>query len=412
MRRSVRNLARSFQSVWSHLFGHDVFISYARKESRGLARRMETVLKRRGFTVFRDYSGLIGGDAYRVKLRNAAARCRLHVLILGDKAVASSWVNKEVRARWAYARLMRRRKRLVDKPFFPVFDQSLDWTAARSLLLKTKEFHGFPINRPGREVSEWDALAIAGAVERTFKGWKARKLWRLAGGLLLSVLFALAGSAAWLHLSAKWRHESLAWQGVAESAEAGRRFLEAELAWSRAVAADGRTREALTPRYQAARERRLLTPVWRFDSPGPGLQWVGESGKQPVLVAADVDLTKLVFCRQDGASVSIPAGEDSSFRFARTEHGIVALAGESLWLIDLIASEADLQGVDTRPSPRSRPSCNEAHRPHPGRPFRPAMASSGRVDATPGFRCQGCSSSPSTPPLPDRCQGRSAGAER
>lgn len=339
MRRSIRNLVRSFQSVWSNLFGHDVFISYARKESRGLARRVEGVLKRRGFTVFRDYSGLIGGDAYRVKLRNAAARCRLHVLLLGEKAVASHWVNKEIRARWAYARLMRRRKQKAPRPFFPVFDQSLDWTVARPLLRKTQGFHGFPMSRPGREVSEWDVLAIAGEVERTFKGWRARKVWRLTGGIILAALLALVGLAGWLHLSAKWRQQSLAWQGVAESTEAERRFLQAEMAWARAVEADWRTRGALTPRYQAARGRRLLTPTWRFPSPGMSLQWIGSSGGQPLLVMANAKLTKLTFHRRDGRAATIPSGEDSSYRFVQTGQGIVALVGDTLWLVDLDAPE-------------------------------------------------------------------------
>lgn len=337
MSRLLHRLSRTFHAVWSQLFGHDVFISYARRESRGLARRIETLLKRRGFTVFRDYSGLTGGDAYRRKLRDAAARCRLHVLLLGDKAVASPWVNKEVNARWAYVRLLKRRRSKQKRPFFPVFDQSLDWSTARPRLRQTQGFHGFPINRPGRAVAEWDALAVAGAIEATFHGWRARKVWRLAGATLAIALLALVALSGWLHLSAQWRQQSLAWQSVAESAEAGRRYLEAEMAWSRAVAADERTRAALTPRYQSARAKRLLSPAWHHPAPHLSLQWIGQSAGLPVLVMRNADLSQLTFHRQDGRAVTMADHENSSPHFLQSDHGIVALVGESLTLVNLDA---------------------------------------------------------------------------
>lgn len=329
--RKRSRFTRTLGSAWASVFGHDVFISYARKESRGFARKLEQDLVRRGFTVFRDYSGLAGGDSYRVMLRNAAARCRLHVLILGDAALVSPWVKKEIRARQAYRRLKRLKR--GECPFFPVFAKDLDWSPAPAVVRGTREFHGFPVVASGREPASWNAAAIAKAVESAFDGKRSRVRWRLTGGLLLSLLVLLASISLWQRLSSGWRSRSLEFQSAAESAETGLRFPVAELAWARAAEADFRRKGELLPRYQAARGKRWLTPVLEVPIPNAGLRWLGCLDGQPVLAVQGRGESHIRLWMPNGWTAEIPTGEDSSHRFLEAEQGLVVLCGDRIWLV-------------------------------------------------------------------------------
>ena len=75
-----------------------VFISYARDESYGqsLAAETQVQLEEAGIEVFRDATGLKGGDFWLQKLEQELRASDVVVLILSKKVLSSKWVPNEI----------------------------------------------------------------------------------------------------------------------------------------------------------------------------------------------------------------------------------------------------------------------------------------------------------------------------
>lgn len=75
-----------------------IFISYARDISLGevLACNIQTQLEDADFNVFRDVTGLKGGDKWLQKLEQELRASELVVLVLSKKVLSSKWVNREI----------------------------------------------------------------------------------------------------------------------------------------------------------------------------------------------------------------------------------------------------------------------------------------------------------------------------
>jgi formylglycine-generating enzyme required for sulfatase activity len=75
-----------------------VFISYGRDESHGqnLATEIQDQLQAAGFDVFRDATGLKGGDFWLQKLEKSLRASDVVVLVLSEKVLHSKWVPNEI----------------------------------------------------------------------------------------------------------------------------------------------------------------------------------------------------------------------------------------------------------------------------------------------------------------------------
>ena len=77
---------------------HKVFISYARDESCGqdLAVEAQSQLELASFNVFRDVTGVKGGDFWLRKLEEELRASHIVVLVLSEKVLTSKWVPNEI----------------------------------------------------------------------------------------------------------------------------------------------------------------------------------------------------------------------------------------------------------------------------------------------------------------------------
>lgn len=78
------------------LLGYDFFISYARQDGTEYAVALERGLTERGFVVFRDETGLDGGERLSVAVQSAARKARRLIVIGTRAALDRPWISAEV----------------------------------------------------------------------------------------------------------------------------------------------------------------------------------------------------------------------------------------------------------------------------------------------------------------------------
>ena len=93
------------------LFGYDLFISYARFDASGYAQALADDLARLDYSSYLDREDLPGGEHLRGALTRALRRSKVLVLIGTRRALASPYIDLEVRSFLASSPAGSRRKR-------------------------------------------------------------------------------------------------------------------------------------------------------------------------------------------------------------------------------------------------------------------------------------------------------------
>jgi hypothetical protein len=313
-----------WQRLLDWLFGRDFFISYRWSDARDYAWRLAERLKSEGYDCFLDSDGFLKGDNWE-QIGDRELRKTSRLVLVGSPEVhESEAVARELRVFGAKG----------DRIIAIEFGDSLSRDRyPMSPVLALLDPAAIQQTEPSAALGDDPSDELIAELKRTFTVETTARRRRRAIQLTTVLLASLTLLAAWLHLSSEWRSRSLEFQAAAEAAEERRSFAEAEMAWARAAAVDFRRRNALLPRYQGARKRRLLTPAYQIDLDGDSLLWMGTRNGRLVLAFADSDETKIRLWSPEGRSVEIPKGEDWQQRFAGTDHGIAVLSGELVWLV-------------------------------------------------------------------------------
>lgn len=128
-RRTASAGSNPLGALATHLFGFDVFVSYAQSDGRFYALSLIEALQSRGIACWLDPQEIMPGTALSIQLRSAVRRSRVMVVIASDAARASRYVQLETEA---FLRL--------GKPIIPiVFDNTEGWWDRESSLARMLE---------------------------------------------------------------------------------------------------------------------------------------------------------------------------------------------------------------------------------------------------------------------------------
>lgn len=152
---------------------YDIFISYAREDSRFVDRLVQQ-LNRRGYTVFVDREEVRGGEAWRARIVHALTGSRALVIVLSRHFAASNMVTKEMAlAREAGVR------------FLPVLKESVTLPPNKIFYLNGINYLDF--TRSFEEGIK-DLLAVLPPPHDSWKVWEGK-----ARGAGKAALFSMAG---------------------------------------------------------------------------------------------------------------------------------------------------------------------------------------------------------------------------
>jgi len=330
------------QRAWAGIFGHDIFISYSRLDGREAAENLESCLKKAGFLVFLDQSGLQGADHLTASLQRSVRRCRLFVVLLTPGALTSHWVAKELDMRLLPRRHgfgWRRKSRV-----YPIFCNGVSPAELPFELQRLADMVGhkamFGVPFPASEG--------ASAIASVFVGWKQQK-WLKITLATVAMGIALLGIAIFWQWELARRSEKRAqWENEAGKAESELRFDVAANALALAASTDPRAKDRLWARYQAARELSWLTPQTQFDlRSGERAIWLGEHEGKPLVIIHNSENRYIRLLHESGEIARCSISGDTSPLVAQETTNIFVFAGTTLWKIPLTQNGSDIASLAT-----------------------------------------------------------------
>ncbi|WP_367616360.1 toll/interleukin-1 receptor domain-containing protein [Corallococcus exercitus] len=241
---------------WNRLWGHDLFISYSRRDALGYALQLDRKLTEAGFHCFRDEDRIWVGDHLPSKLLTAARRSRVLLVVLSPRALESRWVQEELATYLAVG---------GERQVIPLFFDRRHPEGLPNAFGQLRDYRGLYDTHDRLQQAEPD-LGLLGEIRQRFQGIRQRTLRR---GTLAALALGLGVTAmvGWSRLQ-QARAETVQheWRERAAGFLQAHRNDMAELALARAHAAGAATgEEDLQRQYREARAKRKLVPLRTLD---------------------------------------------------------------------------------------------------------------------------------------------------
>jgi hypothetical protein len=237
---------------WNRLWGHDLFISYSRRDSLDYARQLDRTLTKAGFHCFRDEERVWAGDHLPSKLRSAVRGSRVLLVLLSPKALESRWVQEEVTA---YLGIPGSRQ------VIPVFFDRSHPDGLPTTFDRLRDYRGLYDTEDRLQRAEPDPEIIK-ELQQRFAGVRQRTLRRVTLTALALGLGGMALIGTNQLVQARAETTQRQWRERAAGFLQAHRNDLAELALAEAHAAGAATgAEDLRSLYQQARSRRVLVPL-------------------------------------------------------------------------------------------------------------------------------------------------------